>query len=225
MPPVYYHETIVPSSVREKEVEYLETMGELVTAHVNRPGSPMRCVANWVTTWMTGQWPEIVGFWEMADWSWFVEHFSDFDLLVDHPAGFEQYRSGGFDRLLVPFDGTPTLDEISSQAIRAPFVLQETVQVAPGRAPEYLDRLFNSSDELRAADSAVRLHGGYTVLLRGESEVLVQWALRDLNAFVSIEAGDSGDAPAIAGWRKEARELEVGRIGVLLKPTQWSALS
>ncbi len=225
MAPVYYHETIVPSSVREKEVEYLETMGEMVTAHVNRPGSPMRCVGNWVTTWMTGRWPEIIGLWEMADWSWFVEHFSDFDLLVDHPAGFEQYRSGGFDRLLVPFDGTPSLDDISNQGIRAPFILQETVEVAPGRATEYLDRLFSSCAPLRDSDASVRLHGGYRVLLRAESEVLVQWALRDLDVFVSIEAGDPKDVPVLGQWRDEARELEARRVGLLLKPTQWSALS
>jgi hypothetical protein len=225
MAPIYYHETIVPTSIREKEVEYLETMGEIVTAHVNQPGSPMRCVGNWVTAWVTGRWPEIIGLWEMADWSWFIEHFSDFDLLVDHPAGFEQYRSGGFDRLLVPFDGTPTLDDISSHGIRAPFILQETVQVAPGRATEYLEHLFRGCAELRTDDSPVRLHGGYSVLLRAESEVLVQWALRDLTAFVSSEAGSPTDNPVLARWRQEARQLETSRVGVLLKPTRWSALS
>jgi hypothetical protein len=225
MPPVYYHETIVPSSVREKEVEYLETMGDIVTNRVNQSGSAMRSVANWVTIWATGRWPEIIGLWEMADWSWFVEHFSDFDLLVDHPAGFEQYRSGGFDRLLVPFDGTPTLDEISSERIRAPFILQETVQLAPGQATEYLEKLFNACAELRDRDSSIRLHGAYTVLLRDRSEVLVQWALKDLEAFVSVEARNAEEYPALARWRIEARQLERSHVGVLLKPTGWSSLS
>ena len=139
--PVYYHETIDVTPVREKEVEYLRTLGEVVTKIVNTPASEMRNYGKWVLVWATGRWPQVVGQWEMASWDWFAKHFEVFSLEVDHPEGFEQYRSGGFDRLLVPYEGTPSLDEVVEHGVRAPYVLQETVTTAVGRAGEYLDAL------------------------------------------------------------------------------------
>src|SRR5262249_19003309 len=97
--PVYYHETIDVSSIREKEVEYLKVLGDVVTQIVNTPGSDMRNYAKWVLIWATGRWPQVIGQWEMTSWDWFSQHFEVFSLEVDHPAGYEQYRSGGFDRL------------------------------------------------------------------------------------------------------------------------------
>src|ERR1700738_540373 len=110
--PVYYHETIDPTSVREKEVEYLATLGDVVTKIVNTPRSQMRCLANWVVIWAPGRWQQFVGQWEMASCEWFTTHFENFKLEVDHPKGYEEYRHGGFDRLLVSAGGTPTPAEI-----------------------------------------------------------------------------------------------------------------
>jgi hypothetical protein len=77
----------------------------------------------------------------MTSWDWFIEHFTKTNLMFDHPEGQEQYRSGGFDRLLKPWEGTPTLDQITEQGLRAPFVLQETIGVPAGSAPGYLESL------------------------------------------------------------------------------------
>ena len=219
--PVYYHETIDATPVREKEVEYLRTMGDVVTKITNTPASEMRCVANWLLVWCTGRWPQIVGQWEIANWEWFVNHFSSYDLEVDHPGGFEQYRSGGFDRLLVPYEGTPTLDDIASGGVRAPFVLQETVQVGSGQGPAYLEALVEAAEAIRQTGRGLRLHGAYTVLLRNDSELLVQWALDDLHAFAAMV---EDPAPALVAWRNRAAELERSHVGVLLKPTSWSPL-
>lgn len=219
--PVYYHETIDPTPVREKEVEYLRTLGEVVTTLVNTPRSEMRCLANWLVVWCTGRWPGIVGQWEMASWDWFVDHFGSYSLEVDHPEGFEQYRSGGFDRLLLPAEGTPTLDEIVDGDLRAPFVLQETVGLRPGGAPEYLEALSEAACEITGAGRGMRLHGAYTVMLRNDSEVLVQWALDDLRAFT---AAGTLEIPPLNDWRRTAAGMERSHTGVLLRPTDWSPL-
>lgn len=224
---VYYHETIDATPVREKEVEYLRTLGEVVAGIVNTPGSEMRCLANWVVVWATGRWPQLVGQWEMASWDWFARHFAAYRLEVDHPEGYEQYRSGGFDRLLVPYGETPGLDEIVAGGLRAPFVLQETVQVAPGGAADYLAGVAETGETLALAGSAerraIRLHGCYTVMLRNDSEVLVQWAVDDLHAFAAtLETPEA--VPELAAWRRRAAKLERSHVGVLLKPTDWSPL-
>jgi hypothetical protein len=198
-------------------------MGEVVTKITNTPKSEMRCVANWLVVWVTGRWPQLIGQWEIANWEWFVNHFAGYSLEVDHPEGFEQYRSGGFDRLLVPFRGTPTLDDITTNGTRAPYVLQETVQVAPGQATAYLEALSAAADRIAGAGRGMRLHGSYTVLLRNESEVLVQWALDDLHVFAAtVEQPDA--FPELAAWREQSAVMERAHAGVLLRPTDWSPL-
>ncbi len=221
--PVYYHETIEVTSVREKEVEYLRTLGEVVTQIVNTPGSEMRNYAKWVLIWATGHWPRVVGQWEMSSWDWFARHFEHFSLEVDHPEGYEQYRSGGFDRLLVPFGDTPALDDVVAQGIRAPYVLQETITTDVGRSREYLAALARAADRMRDEGDRIRLHGSYNVILRNDSEVLVQWALPDVATFTEVMAAPES-FPALAQWRRDAVPLERSHAGVLLKPTSWSPL-
>lgn len=221
--PVYYHETIDVSSVREKEVEYLKVLGDVVTQIVNTPGSDMRNYAKWVLVWATGRWPQVVGQWEMTSWDWFAQHFEVFSLEVDHPAGYEQYRSGGFDRLLVPWEGTPALDAVADQHVRAPYVLQEIVTTKVGAAPEYLASLQRAGERIADDDTGVRLHGSYTVMLRNDSEVLVQWAVDSVQTFTATMAEPARFA-ALTEWRRDAASLELTHTGVLLKPTSWSPL-
>jgi hypothetical protein len=221
--PVYYHETIDVSSVREKEVEYLKVLGDVVTNIVNTPGSDMRNYAKWVLIWATGRWPQVVGQWEMSSWDWFAQHFEVFSLEVDHPEGFEQFRSGGFDRLLVPAEGTPALDDVVNHHVRAPYVLQETVTTRVGAASEYLAALQRAGARVADDDRGVRLHGSYTVMLRNDSEVLVQWAIESVQTFTATMAEPSR-FPALTEWRRDAAAMELSHTGVLLKPTSWSAL-
>lgn len=221
--PIYFHETIDASIVREKTLAYLEKVGRAVTEHTNVPGSQMRNLGKWVVNWTTGRWIQVVGQWEMTSWDWFIEHFTKTNLMFDHPEGQEQYRSGGFDRLLKPWEGTPTLDQIADQGLRAPFVMQETIGVPSGSAPSYLASLRNAAQAINTAGRGMRLHGAYEVLLRDESEVLVQWAFADLTAFASA-VGETRSFAPLAAWREEARATERSYIAALLEPTEWSAL-
>jgi hypothetical protein len=221
--PVYFHETVDTTIVREKAMYYLDKIGRVVETFTNLPGSQMRNVAKWAVNWTTGRWIQVIGLWEMENWDWYVEHFTKTDLMFDHPEGHEQYRSGGFDRLLVPWEGTPSLDQITEQGIRAPFVLQETVQVPAGSAPEYLASLTEAAKPIGAAKRGVRLHGAYEVLLRDSSEVLVQWAFDDIRSFVEVQGNVAGFGELVS-WRKQAREIERSYIAALLEPTDWSAL-
>ena len=74
-----------------------------------------------------------------------------------------------------------------------------------------------------AADNGVRLHGCYNVMLRNDSEVLVQWAVDDVATFTATMHSPE-EFPALTAWRQEAAELERSHAGVLLKPTSWSPL-
>ena len=202
---------------------YLDKVGRAVTERTNVPGSQMRNLGKWVVNWTTGRWIQVVGQWEMTSWDWFIEHFTKTNLMFDHPEGQEQYRSGGFDRLLKPWEGTPTLDQIVEEGRRAPFVLQETVSVPAGSAPAYLESLQSAAPAIECDRAGNALHGAYEVLLRDESEVLVQWAFADLSSFTGA-IGDTRGFPELAAWREQARATERTYIAALLEPTEWSPL-
>ena len=221
--PIYFHETIDTTIVREKAVMYLDKVGRSAAGLKHNKEAPMRNVGKWVVNWTTGRWIEVVGLWEMSSWDWFVEHFTKTDLMLDHPEGHEQYRSGGFDRLLQPSEYTPTLDEIVDQGQRAPFIMQETVELAPGGVAGYLEALGKAASGIGKADRGMRLQGAYRVMLRDDREVVVQWAFSDLRAFAAV-AADPTSFGELEGWREQARELERSYIAKLLEPTGWSAL-
>ncbi len=220
--PVYYHETIDPVRQPEKQFEYLDQM-EKVISRINGSGSPMRNIAKWVTIWATGQWPEVVGFWEMADWQWFADYFNANRLFRDIPQDFYRYRTGGFDRVLIPASYCPTLDEVIERGLRAPVVLQETVHVAPGKSDAYLGALGDAGQAIATRDRGVRLFGAYLVALRNRTEVLNLWAFDDFDAYIRTEQHPSAD-PELARWRDKAYEYEVDHLGKLLCPTEFSAL-
>jgi hypothetical protein len=221
--PIYFHETIDTTIVREKALMYLDKVGRSAVGLAANRDAPMRNVGKWVVNWTTGRWIEVVGLWEMSSWEWFIEHFTKSDLMLDHPEGHEQYRSGGFDRLLQPADGTPTLTEIQEQGLRAPFIMQETVEVAPGEASKYLGALRRGAEKIGKAERGLRLQGAYKVLLRDEREVVIHWAFADLRAFTTF-VSDPGVFPELQAWREEARDGEQSYIAKLLEPTSWSAL-
>jgi len=220
--PVYYHETIDPVRQPDKQFEYLDHM-EKVIGRTNALGSPMRNIANWVTVWETGQWPEVVGFWEMADWQWFADHFSANRLFREIPQEFYEFRTGGFDRVLIPTSYCPTLDEVVQQGLLAPVVLQELVYLAPAKSDAYLGALGEAAEAIRAKDRGVRLFGAYLVALRNRTEVINLWAFDDFNTYIRTEQDPSAD-PELARWRDTAYGYEVDHLGKLLCPTEWSLL-
>ncbi len=213
--PIYFHETIDTTIVREKALMYLDKVGRSAVGLAGNKEAPMRNVGKWVVNWTTGRWIEVVGLWEMSSWDWFVEHFTKTDLMLDHPEGHELYRSGGFDRLLQPTEATPGLDQIIEQGVRAPFIMQETLEVPPGTAPAYLDALTKAAGPIGGADRGMRLQGAYKVLLRDEAEVVVQWAFADLRAFAETVSQPHG-FPQLQAWREEARGMERSYIAKLL---------
>jgi hypothetical protein len=109
------------------------------------------------------------------------------------------------------------------QGLRAPFIMQETIELAPGGAPGYLEALGKAASGIGKADRGMRLQGAYRVLLRDDREVVVQWAFADLRAFADISSEPTGFGD-LQAWREQAREQERSYIAKLLEPANWSAL-
>lgn len=221
--PIYFHETIDPTPVAGKQEEYLAEIGKVSKRLAEAgPKAGLRCVGNWVTVWATGRWPQVIGLWEVRDWEWFTEHFDGgiAQLFTDAPQHYYDYRLGGFDRLLLPAQYTPTLDQIVERGIRAPVVLQEHIGVGPGRAGEYLEELGKAAAEIK---DGIRLVGAYIVALRDGGEVLTMWGLEGFGAFAAIQQRPN-ENPAFHSWRRRSQELETSYIATLMCPTEWAML-
>lgn len=222
---LYLHETIDPVRAPGAHTRYLDELGRIVRTEGNADGSAGgRCIAVWVPMFLTGQWPQIIGFWQMpGGWEGFARHFDNHPELFHQP--LERWygeRSGGFDRVLVGTGYTPALDEISEQGHTAPVVLHQTVRLRPGGAADYLADVGELKEAL-GRRYGFHLFGGYEVALRNGTEAIVLWSFPDVRTFARTQA-DPGDFPELAKWQARSGAQEEAHTGVLVRPTDWSAL-
>src|SRR3954467_14337721 len=86
----------------------------------------MLCFGVWGTIGSTGRWPEVVNMWELDGWDGLVRNFEvetaggrDQDpALAEWWDVASQFRRGGFDRILVPDDGSRSIEELCAAGVR-----------------------------------------------------------------------------------------------------------
>jgi hypothetical protein len=222
---LYLHEIIDPVRAPGAHTRYLDELGRIVKTAGNADGSAGgRCIANWVPVFLTGQWPQIIGFWQMPDgWDGFARHFDTHPELFHQPLDrWYGERSGGSDRVLTGADYTPTLDEITEQGHTAPVVLHQTVKLRAGGARGYLADVGELRETL-GRRYGFYLFGGYEVALRNGTEAIVLWSFPDVRTFARTQA-DPEAFPELVKWHERAGAQEQAHTGVLVRPTEWSAL-
>lgn len=224
MPHLFLHETIDPVSSPGAHTRYLDEMGHIVQSEGNAKGSAGGiCIANWVPIFLTGRWPQIIGFWQMpGDWDGFGNHFDAHRELFHEP--LERWygeRSGAFDRLLVGSDFSPTAAQVVKEGLRARVVLHETITLRPGSATDYLGMLTDLKATL--TQEPFDVFGAYEVAFRNGSEVIVLWAFPDVRTLTDTQARPD-EFDQLRRWRTDSARLEVGNTGVVVRPTDWSPL-
>src|SRR5438874_7745265 len=124
---IYFHETLDPVRRPGAHTRYLSELGKIVRSQGNAEGSAGgQLIAMWAPIFLTAQWPQLVSLWQApAGWEGFADHFDNNPELFHKP--LERWygeRSGGFDRLLIGTEYTPTRDTLLAEQRRAPVVLQ-----------------------------------------------------------------------------------------------------
>jgi hypothetical protein len=106
------------------------------------------------------------------------------------------FRSGGFDRIVVPAPWTPTIEELCAAGVRGDVYAHELVTVAPGSASELLERARDAS-ELHARHGW-QLFGAFTTAMANDDEALLLWAIPTWQQWA-----DGEQDPDLGRWRRE----------------------
>jgi hypothetical protein len=226
---IYLHEYI--NIIGAHRAEYFEHMTvNWREAAIERR---QRTFGIWGTLGSTGRWPEVVNLWEYDDWAHLAETFAH---ETSGPAGMQDrrlakwwlqaqsMRSGGYDRLLIPAEFSPTIAEVIERGVVGYEVFRhDVIGIAPGEARNYLAAVELDLVPMMADLGAV-LVGAYRTALRDDSEVILIWAIQDWATWSAAEqALDS--QPAALAWRARTRAMAPNYASHLmcsapLSPTQ-----
>lgn len=186
----------------------------------------------WGTFGSTRRWPEVVNLWEYRDW----DHLADtFDHETSKPnmqdptlatwwMKAQTMRRSGTDRLLLPTDYSPNIDQTIARGIIGYRVFyHEMIKVTPGQAKSYLSML--EQEWLPVAEQmGLNMVGAYRTAMRNDSEVFLIWAIKDWKTWAAIEKEYDGSA-RVSQWRHRTQGLALDWENFLmcsapLSPTQ-----
>ena len=202
---VYIHELIDIVGHNRAKYQHHMTANWVPIAQQERG---QRCYGVWSTIGSTGRWPEVVNMWEFDGWDGLVRNFEvetaggrDQDSsLAEWWATAAQFRRGGFDRIVVPDDDSPGIDELCAAGVRGELYCHEIVRVPPGRAVEFLGVVRTSGARLYGMEG-LELVGAFRTALRADDECITLWACPSWQAWGDFETAWSADGD-LAGWAK-----------------------
>ncbi|HYL52221.1 MAG TPA: NIPSNAP family containing protein [Acidimicrobiia bacterium] len=202
-PKIYIHEFI--DIIGHNRARYMHhmTANWCPTARAERN---MLCFGVWGTVGSTGRWPEVVNLWELDGWDGLVASFGH-ELAspsLQDPALAEwwgraaELRRGGVDRIVVPEQWSPTIEELTAAGVKGVVYAHELVTVPVGTVRVFLDALGEAGRPAVEALGA-RCVGAFRVAMTNDSEAIVLWAFPSWEAWANFE--QAWDGAALAPWR------------------------
>jgi hypothetical protein len=224
---VYIHEEV--EILGQNRAAYIEHAC-VKWAPIGRAERNMLCVGSWATVGSTEHWPQVVNMWELdgfeglaASFRHELSHTTHQDpALTTWWTEASKYRRGGYDRILVPSDATPSLEDAMARGIRGEVYMHEVVTTVRSAARDYVARV-DTEWGPRAADLGLTLVGAYRHAMADDSEAIVLWAIDTWETWAEVErALDEGDAAA--AWRRSLDGVVVSSRRKLLAPGPWNPL-
>lgn len=179
-------------------------------------------LGTWQVVGATGRWPQVVNLWEMVDgWSGWERLVNAANVRRSENAELNQWwdeayqwRSGGFDRLLVAADGSPTLNQLRGDGVTGSMFVHEITRVRPGAVRDYLRAVVETRQPALMAYRH-RLVGAYEVAM-SDTEAITVWAT-DLPSHIDALRSTDADE-SLRAWRTEARSWITERREELMVP-------
>jgi len=224
---VYIHEFIqIRGANRAKYMHHMTANWSPIAQKERR----QRCFGVFGTVGSTGRWPEVVNLWEEEGWPGLAKNFA-FETqhagmqdpsLAEWWATAAKFRRGGLDRIVVPAPWSPTSQELTEAGVRGDFYTHEVVQLAPGCAGDFLERVqaqaISAHEEMGCA-----LVGAFRTAMSNASECILIWAVPTHEHWAELEMAEERDG-AIGRWRKACYATTQGLQRTLLVEAQTSTL-
>lgn len=230
MPRVYIHEFI--DIIGNQRAKYLHHM----TANwgpVGRAERDQLCFGVWGVVGSTGAWPQVVNLWEYESWEALASNF-EFELSsasMQDPSLEEWWniaaslRRGGFDRILVAPDWSPSIGELCAErqpdggAPAAAGYCHELVGCRRGTAAELLESV--RSHGLPAyAEAGLSLVGAFARAMADDDEVVLIWSFDSWSTWGGFEDSHA----SVSTWRSEIAERVTSWQRILLTDAEFAPL-
>lgn len=175
-----------------------------------------RCFGVFGTVGSTRMWPEVVNIWEHANWAELADNFEhEFShptlqdpALAEWWAEAANFRSRGYDRILVAAPWTRTITELCTDGVTGVAYAHELVTLTPGTASTYLDAVRDVAvDAYR--ERGLELVAAWRTAMVGESECILLWAVPDWRTWSAFEGEQLTDS-RLVGWTHTTERLVTG---------------
>ena len=205
---VYIHEFI--EIIGHNRANYMHHMTANWSPIAQRERGQL-CYGVWGTVGSTRRWPEVVNIWEEDGFSGLASSFRhEFGhpslqdpVLAEWWSKAATFRSGGFDRILVPAPWTRTIDELCADGVRGEMYAHEVVRVPPGAAADFLELVRERGTGVMDKFGWI-LAGAWWTAMASEREVLLLWAIPTWDAWADYENAQGRD-PLVRGWNELVR--------------------
>lgn len=206
---VYIHEYIDIISKNRAKYMYHMTANYSPIAQEERG---QLCFGIWGVVGSTARWPRVINIWEENGFDGmaasFSHEFSHATLqdpkLAKWWAQATGYRSGGYDRLLVPAPWMPTIGEHTARGVTGAVHAHVQVALTPGTAPAYLDAVQANAARLSERFGWL-LTGAWSTAMVDERECILLWTIPSWPAWAEFE-------------KAVVRDARIGRFGGDVEP-------
>ena len=177
------------------------------------------CYGVWALLGSTGAWPKTVNMWEHKGWSGLAASFA-FEAVgkgAQDPAlekwwaAAAEFRSGGYDRIVVPAPWTDPIEKLCTDGVQGALYAHEFVIVDAGHAVDILERARDATD--LHGRHGWKLFGAFTTAMRNDDEALLLWSIPTWQQWADGE----GD-PEFQSWRNGLGAREWDRIVMVDSP-------
>ena len=167
------------------------------------------CYGVWGVVGSTGQWPAVVNMWEENGWDGLARsfghelghaHLQD-PKLARWWATAAEFRSGGFDRVLVPAEWSPTITELCDQGAGGTAYAHDQVRVPAGKVADFLELARDDGAPFYEAHGW-RLVGAWHTALSNDNEAFLLWSIPSWEQWGTAEAALRSGHP----WRARQRD-------------------
>ena len=166
-----------------------------------------RCFGVWGAVGTTTRWPRVVNMWEEKGFDGLAAAFGhelgrpnlQDEKLEKWWNEAANYRSGGFDRVLIPAPWTRTIEELCADGVNGTAYAHETIKLEAGGADDFLSMV---RDEAIAAHEPFEweLVGALKTSMRADDECILIWAIPTWEHWATYEKAVYADN-RLQAWR------------------------